>query len=146
MRHTERGLTIITQRNALLSTLLCIYPNSLSERELFEIHVGQMPEVDKTCFLRDMSYLGDKKYIHDATGYKPDRNEDRRWRLTATGNKIQVLVSIEVDPLSSQFRWTSGRVPDEEITEGTTVSVRATVESRRPITYVIPLLKEWSGS
>ena len=67
-------------------------------------------------------------------------------RLTASGNKIQELVSIEVDPSSSQPRWTSGRAPDEEVTEGTTVSVRTMVKSRRPITYVIPLLKEWSGS
>ncbi len=68
-------------------------------------------------------------------------------RLTATGNKIQVFASIDPDALSkSGYKWTSGRGPDEKITQGTTVSVRITVESRRPITYVIPLLKEWSGS
>jgi len=68
-------------------------------------------------------------------------------RLTATGNKIEVFASIEPDPLSkSGFKWTSGRGPAEVITQGTTVSVRITVESRRPITYVIPVLKEWSGS
>ena len=71
-------------------------------------------------------------------------------RLTAGGNKIEVICEIERDPKShSGFKWTSGRGPDESITEittGTPVTVHTTIEDRRPISYVIPLARRWSGS
>jgi HlyD family secretion protein len=68
-------------------------------------------------------------------------------RLTAGGNKIEVSSELELDSSSpTGFRWTSGTGPAGEITAGTTVSVRTTIESRRPISYVIPLLRRGSGS
>lgn len=66
--------------------------------------------------------------------------------LTAGGSWIQVISTLESDPRSATgFRWTSGVGPDVEITVATTVSVRTTIESRRPISFVIPLLRRWSG-
>ena len=68
-------------------------------------------------------------------------------RLTSEGNKIEVVALLEPDPSSpTGFRWTSGDGPQTKVSAGTTVSVRTTVESRRPISYLIPLLRRWSGS
>jgi HlyD family secretion protein len=68
-------------------------------------------------------------------------------RLTADGDKIEVRAVLEMDSGSpSGFRWTSGAGPEASITAGTTVAVRTTVESRRPISYLIPALRQWGGS
>jgi HlyD family secretion protein len=66
--------------------------------------------------------------------------------LTAGKSWIEVVVSLHPDPETpAEFRWTSGTGPDLEITTATTVSVRTTIESRAPISYVIPLLRHGSG-
>jgi len=66
-------------------------------------------------------------------------------RLTADGDKIEVFATLARDAATrSGFRWTSGGGPPIAITAGTTVTVRATVESRPPISYLIPALKRWS--
>lgn len=67
-------------------------------------------------------------------------------RLTADGDKIEVVAVLEKDPSSvSGFRWTSGSGPPVTVSAGTTVAVRTTVESRRPISYLIPILRQWGG-
>lgn len=61
-------------------------------------------------------------------------------------SKIQVYAELVTDAdAHSGYRWTSGKGPKDPITAGTTAAVRATVEYRRPITFVIPLLRRWSG-
>jgi HlyD family secretion protein len=66
--------------------------------------------------------------------------------LTAGGNKIEVFSDIEPDLTSpTGYRWTSLKGFEGDITAGTTVIVRTTVETRRPISYIIPLLRRWSG-
>ena len=66
--------------------------------------------------------------------------------LTAGGSWIEVVVMLHPDTTTpTEFRWTSGAGPDSEITTATTVSVRTTIESRAPISYVIPLLRRGSG-
>jgi len=66
--------------------------------------------------------------------------------FTADGSKIEVFSVIEIEPNTfSGFRWTSSSGPDMQVTAGTTTIVRATVESRRPISYAIPILRTWSG-
>lgn len=66
--------------------------------------------------------------------------------LTDGESRIQVFFDLVNDAnAASGYRWTSGRGPDTRITAGTTVALRATVEYRRPISYVIPLLRTWSG-
>ena len=77
-------------------------------------------------------------------------NAEVAQRLTAGDNKIEVICALELDAAShSGFEWTSGKGPSAgvaEITTGTTVAVHTTIEYRRPISYVIPLLRRWSGS
>jgi len=66
--------------------------------------------------------------------------------LSAGGSKIEVFAELTQDPSSpTGYKWTSGKGPDVKITAGTTGAVRATVESRRPITFIIPILRRWSG-
>lgn len=67
--------------------------------------------------------------------------------LSAGGSKIEVFAELRADPSSrTGYKWTSGNGPDIKITAGTTGGVRATVESRRPITFIIPILRRWSGA
>ncbi len=67
--------------------------------------------------------------------------------LSAGGTKIEVFAELGTDASSlTGYKWTSGKGPDIKITAGTTGGVRATVEYRRPITFIIPILRRWSGA
>jgi NHLM bacteriocin system secretion protein len=67
--------------------------------------------------------------------------------LSAGGSKIEVFAELDENPSSpTGYRWTSGRGPDIKVTAGTTGDVRATVEDRRPLALVIPILRRWSGT
>jgi HlyD family secretion protein len=73
-------------------------------------------------------------------------NQEIARLFTQLGSKIQVMAELQVDATSpSGYVWTSGRGPQALVTAGTTAEVRATIESRRPITFVIPILRDWSG-
>jgi HlyD family secretion protein len=67
--------------------------------------------------------------------------------LSAGGSKIEVFAELAPDPATpTGYQWTSRKGPDIKVTAGTTGGVRATVEYRRPITLVIPILRRWSGA
>ena len=73
-------------------------------------------------------------------------SEDVARDLMQNDSKIQITSKLLLDEESiSGFKWTSGTGPPDAITAGTTALIRATVEYRRPITFVIPLLREWTG-
>ena len=66
--------------------------------------------------------------------------------LTAGGKLIEVEIRLELDPdTPSGLRWTSGAGPDQPLDAGVVADAWVTVERRRPISYVIPLLREWTG-
>ena len=66
--------------------------------------------------------------------------------LVRDTSRIQVIAELIPDAEApSGYRWTSGRGPNTEVSAGTTASLRATVERRRPISFVIPILRGWSG-
>lgn len=66
--------------------------------------------------------------------------------LLQNTSKIQITARLLPDSGSvSGFKWTSGTGPPDNVSSGTTTFVRATVEYRRPITFVIPLLRKWTG-
>ena len=66
--------------------------------------------------------------------------------LVAGGGKIEIFSNLSPSASSlTGYQWTSGEGPDIKITAGTTVELHTTVEYRRPITYVIPILRNWSG-
>jgi HlyD family secretion protein len=66
--------------------------------------------------------------------------------LLQGGARIEVVIALDRDASTpSHFRWSSSRGPDTPITAGLTNATRVTVESRAPITYVLPFLKEITG-
>lgn len=64
--------------------------------------------------------------------------------LLAGQSRIEVVALLEASPeFESGYRWSSGRGPDEPVTEGTTARARVTIERRAPITFVLPFLESW---
>ena len=62
------------------------------------------------------------------------------------GGKIEAIAQLKLDSKTfSGYKWSSSQGPQLEISSGTTTTVRVTVEERSPITFVLPILKEWSG-
>lgn len=62
------------------------------------------------------------------------------------GPLIEVLTSLQRRPSTvSGYDWGAGDGPNLKLTSGTPTSVRVLVEERRPISYVIPLLRDLSG-
>jgi HlyD family secretion protein len=62
------------------------------------------------------------------------------------GAAIQVNADLIKDSSTiSGYKWSSSKGPESEITTGTTTSVRVTIEQRAPITFVLPILKEFVG-
>ena len=67
--------------------------------------------------------------------------------LSAGGSKIELFAELAPDSSTATgYQWTSGRGPDIKITAGTTGAIRATVEHRRPIALVLPILRRWTGA
>jgi HlyD family secretion protein len=63
-------------------------------------------------------------------------------RMLRNDPQIEVLISLEKDGSTySGFRWSSSKGPQIPITAGTTTSARVTVETRAPITYLLPILR-----
>ncbi|WP_414578529.1 NHLP bacteriocin system secretion protein [Anabaena sp. CCY 9402-a] len=66
--------------------------------------------------------------------------------MDGEGGKIEAIAQLKLDPKTfSGYKWSSSNGPKLAISPGTTTTVRVTVEERSPITFVLPILKEWSG-
>src|SRR4029077_16911039 len=73
-------------------------------------------------------------------------NADLVREIMGEGAYLEVTAHLEKDPTTfSGYRWSASRGPHLKISSGLTVQARATVESRAPITYLLPLLREASG-
>jgi HlyD family secretion protein len=73
-------------------------------------------------------------------------NEQLVQKLSASGAPITLHATLEKDPRTpSGFRWSSSQGPPSEIHSGTLCSASIVVSQQRPITLVIPLLKELFG-
>ncbi|MDM9585785.1 NHLP bacteriocin system secretion protein [Nostoc sp. GT001] len=61
---------------------------------------------------------------------------------------LQILITARLQPDTStvsRYKWSSSKGPEMKVTSGTTTSVQVTVEERAPITFVLPILRSWSG-
>ena len=59
---------------------------------------------------------------------------------------IEVSTTLERDPSTpSGYNWGGSTGPRMQLSEGTTTKVRVLVEERRPISYVIPILRDLTG-
>lgn len=66
--------------------------------------------------------------------------------IATKGPQIQIFAELQPDSATpSQFRWSSSKGPDTQITSGTTASVRVKVEEQSPISFVFPILRSWGG-
>ncbi|MEQ8662971.1 MAG: NHLP bacteriocin system secretion protein, partial [Gammaproteobacteria bacterium] len=73
-------------------------------------------------------------------------NSEVAQEITQGRSVIQVVARLHEDATAlTGYEWTSGKGPEGPLTAGTTASARATVEYRRPITFVIPILRRWTG-
>lgn len=67
--------------------------------------------------------------------------------LISGGRRIQVFAElIDDDSTHSGLSWTSARGPDMTFSAGTTTTARSAIESRRPITFVLPILRSAAGT
>jgi HlyD family secretion protein len=73
-------------------------------------------------------------------------NEELVAKLVEAGPLIQVNVSLAHDPATpTGYRWSSSRGPNLEISSGTLASGSIIVQEDRPISLVIPTLREKLG-
>lgn len=73
-------------------------------------------------------------------------NSETAQRLTRGGYQIEVRVQLQKDPSTpSGYAWTSHPGPDVQMTAGTTTDVSVTYERRAPLSFVLPIVRKWSG-
>lgn len=66
--------------------------------------------------------------------------------LLSGGPRVEVIAALDRDANTvSRFHWSSSGGPAMTITPGLTGSMRVTIETRAPITYVLPFLREITG-
>ena len=66
--------------------------------------------------------------------------------IAQAGPKIEAIAKLELDPSTfSGYQWSSSKGPQLKMTPGTTTTARVKVEERSPITFILPILREWSG-
>ncbi|NES91708.1 MULTISPECIES: NHLP bacteriocin system secretion protein [Okeania] len=63
-----------------------------------------------------------------------------------SGGQIEAYVQLKKDDNTfSGYEWSSSKGPQQKLTAGTTITARVRVEERAPITFVLPILREWTG-
>jgi HlyD family secretion protein len=66
--------------------------------------------------------------------------------LMSGDRQVEVFAQLQEDPSTeSGFKWSSSKGPPQKISPGTTTVVSVKVGEKRPISYVIPILKSITG-
>ncbi|MCF4967005.1 NHLP bacteriocin system secretion protein [Nostoc sp. CMAA1605] len=66
--------------------------------------------------------------------------------LPTGGGDMEVRAEMVIDPSTfSGYRWSSSQGPKLDISAGTTTTVRVKVAEQAPITFVLPILREFTG-
>jgi HlyD family secretion protein len=74
------------------------------------------------------------------------KNDQLISSLTGNTAPYEVHADLIVDPSTvSQFRWSSSKGPPVHIQSGTLASANIQIASRRPISMVLPILREYTG-
>ncbi|MEX1312223.1 MAG: NHLP bacteriocin system secretion protein [Candidatus Sulfomarinibacteraceae bacterium] len=74
------------------------------------------------------------------------RNQQLIQELTGKSAPIEVRVKLIPDPSTpSGFKWSSSEGPPMKIFSGTICSGNVTVETKKPISYVLPLMRKTVG-
>ena len=73
-------------------------------------------------------------------------NPDILPSVIAEGAHIAVFTQLEKDnSTNSGYKWSSSKGPQLKITPGTTTTVRIKIEEKKPIEFVLPIFKDWTG-
>lgn len=73
-------------------------------------------------------------------------NQELVNKLIAGEPRIAITAELETDESTfSGYRWSSSKGPKLKISPATTTTVRVRTEQRAPITFVLPILREWTG-
>ena len=82
-------------------------------------------------------------------GRNPAKNEASKQmiqELTGKSAPIEVRVKLIPDPSTpSGFKWSSSEGPPMKVFSGTICSGNVTVETKKPISYVLPLMRKTVG-
>lgn len=74
------------------------------------------------------------------------RNQRLIEELTGESAPIEVRVTLIEDPETpSGFKWSSSEGPPMKVFSGTICSANVTVETKKPISYVLPLVRKTVG-
>ena len=85
-----------------------------------------------------MNRLGNTNFVE----YVQFRNKNSGIELPL----IEIKTTLEKDiNTKSGFNWGGGKGPDLKITNGTTTRINVVAEERRPIEYIIPILRNLTG-
>lgn len=75
------------------------------------------------------------------------RNQRLADQLAGSGAQLAVKASLVRDPATeSGFKWSSSKGPPTKVVTGTLCSALVVVEKKRPISYVLPILKQALGA
>lgn len=67
--------------------------------------------------------------------------------MTKGGNPYEVHADLLLNPSTpTQYRWTSSRGPDIKLQSGTLCRGTVTVKEQRPISMVLPIFREYTGT
>ena len=73
-------------------------------------------------------------------------NPDILPSVISEGPHIAVFTQLEKDnSTNSGYKWSSSKGPELQITPGTTTTVRIKIEEKKPIEFVLPIFKNWTG-
>ncbi|WP_445633144.1 NHLP bacteriocin system secretion protein [Nostoc sp. DSM 114161] len=103
------------------------------QRERFGGIIGAVTEVSAFPVTKEgaLSVVGNSEFVEAIMSQGP-----------------QMLITARLQPDNSTFseyKWSSSQGPQMKVTSGTTTSVQVIVEERAPITFVLPILRSWSG-
>lgn len=106
---------------------------STVKREEFGGIVGRVSRVSSYPITREgaASLVGNPELLKDVMG---------------DGSQIAVFAELETSAENeSGFAWSSSQGPEQPVESGVTTSVRVTIAKRSPISFVLPILKDWIG-
>ncbi|MEA5551023.1 NHLP bacteriocin system secretion protein [Anabaena cylindrica UHCC 0172] len=112
---------------------ILVTPDTI-KRERFGSIVGEVVAVSPLPITREgaTSVVGNSEVVNKLIG--------------SEGSKIEIMAKLNLNPSTvSGYQWSSSNGPNTKLTLGTTVTAKVTVEETAPITFLLPILREWSG-
>ncbi|WP_414552796.1 NHLP bacteriocin system secretion protein [Anabaena sp. CCY 0017] len=112
---------------------ILVTPDTI-KRERFGSIVGEVVAVSPLPITREgaTSVVGNSEVVNQLIGQE--------------GGRIEVMAKLNFNPNTvSGYQWSSSKGPNTKLTLGTTVTAKVTVEETAPITFLLPILKDWSG-